>query len=78
MISIVKYALRSASFLLLLASVGKAQEVRPGVTYSGPLDPVGTERAIMQNIIFDFAAAWTTCESELETTRSESSGLRMP
>lgn len=44
-----------------------ANEVRPGVTYSGPLEDAGTDRAVMQNLIFDVASGWVNCDREIMT-----------
>tara|TARA_R110002073_G_scaffold206187_2_gene365965 strand:- start:382 stop:966 length:585 start_codon:yes stop_codon:yes gene_type:complete len=47
-----------------LPNVISAEEVRAGVNFAGTVEPEGTSRAMMQNVLFDFAAAWTTCEPE--------------
>ena len=46
-----------------LASVAGAEEVRPLVEFVGTLEEEGTQRRVMQDIVFDFAAAWSTCET---------------
>lgn len=48
----------------VLTAAASAEEVRPGVEFAGELEAEGTSRAEMQNIIFDFAAGWTTCDPE--------------
>lgn len=42
-----------------------AAEVRPGVDYAGTLETQGSERALFQDLIFDLASAWASCNSEL-------------
>lgn len=37
-------------------------EVRPGVVYAGEMSPADSKRAVYENIIFDFAAAWANCD----------------
>lgn len=41
-----------------------ATEVRPGVTYTGELAPEGSDRAMMQDLIFDIATGWAACDAE--------------
>lgn len=48
--------------LLLLTTPALAQEVRPGVTFAGALEPAGTPRAAFQTLIFDIASAWANCD----------------
>ncbi len=38
---------------------------RPNVAYSGPLEPAGTSRAQLQNLILDLASAWANCDADL-------------
>ncbi|SEK43895.1 nuclear transport factor 2 family protein [Pacificibacter marinus] len=60
-----------ASFAVLAMATPQlvfADEVRPGVTFAGTVEADGTPRAEMQKVIFDFAAAWTTCEPEYMTS----------
>lgn len=53
------------AFLLSMSPIATlAEEVRAGVSFAGTVEPEGTPRATMQNVLFDFAAAWTTCEPE--------------
>lgn len=40
----------------------RADEVRPDVEFAGAVESDGSPRAVMQNVMFDFAAAWTTCD----------------
>ncbi|MBT0957127.1 nuclear transport factor 2 family protein [Alphaproteobacteria bacterium KMM 3653] len=51
----------------LCALPALAEEIRPDVTFNGKLEAEGSDRAMMQNIIFDFAAAWTTCDGDYMT-----------
>ena len=39
-----------------------AEQVRPDVEFVGALEEDGTVRRTMQDIVFDFAAAWSTCD----------------
>ncbi|EAR50330.1 hypothetical protein OG2516_07283 [Oceanicola granulosus HTCC2516] len=57
--------LKSISAVLVLALTplaAAAEEVRPGVTFAGEPEAAGSERAAMQDVIFDFAAAWANCD----------------
>lgn len=44
-----------------------ADEVRPGVNFAGTVEAQDSQRAVMQNVIFDFAAAWATCDADYMT-----------
>lgn len=59
-----KKLLSSLFVSVALLGTAHADEVRPGVTFSGPLEPDDTPRAQMQNLIFDIASAWVNCDSE--------------
>lgn len=48
--------------LILLPALVAAEEMRPDVEFVGALEPEGTSRRAMQEIVFDFAAAWSTCD----------------
>lgn len=52
---------------LALPTPGAAQEVRPGVTFAGTVEPEGSDRAMMQNLIFDLATAWAACDVDAMT-----------
>ena len=54
------------SALTLLAcgmsfSAAQADEVRPGVTFTGTVEAEGSDRAMMQNLVFDLATSWADC-----------------
>lgn len=50
--------------LCLLPFGAQAAEVRPNVTFAGTPEPAGSPRAIMQDLLFDIAAAWSNCDVE--------------
>lgn len=56
-------------FIAMLATISPAlaEDVRPGVFYAGTPSPDGSSRAVYENIIFDFAAAWANCDSSYMT-----------
>jgi hypothetical protein len=54
-----------AILVFSLPNATVAEEVRTGVNFAGTVEVEGTPRAVMQNVLFDFAAAWTTCEPGL-------------
>lgn len=54
----------TAALLLGLATGALAAEVRGKVTFNGPLEPEGTVRAQMQNLVFDVASAWANCDQQ--------------
>ena len=60
--------LKALSAALVVASVGAAQaaDIRPGVTFAGTpsTDPA---RAAMENLVFDLASAWASCNRDLMT-----------
>jgi len=60
------FVLKTLSAALVVASVGAAQaaDIRPGVTFAGTpsTDPA---RAAMENLVFDLASAWASCNAEL-------------
>ena len=47
-----------------LAQPAQPTEVRPGVTFAGEMAPEGSERATMQDLVFDVATAWASCDRE--------------
>lgn len=56
--------------LLLALSAGAAtaqEEVRPGVFFAGEMEPEGSDRAMMQTLIFELATAWADCNSDAMT-----------
>lgn len=57
------------SLVFSIAMLGAAQagEVRPGVTFTGPMEPEGSTRAVMQNLIFDIASGWVNCDRDAMT-----------
>ncbi|ARO15032.1 hypothetical protein BVG79_01688 [Ketogulonicigenium robustum] len=48
----------------MTAAPALAAEVRPGVFFDGTLETEGTQRATMQNLIFDIATAWAVCDRD--------------
>lgn len=50
-----------AAFCLLPLGL-HAAEVRPNVTFVGTQEPAGTPRAVMQDLLFDIASAWSNCD----------------
>lgn len=61
--SMVKGAL-AAALIAATALPAAAAEIRPGVTYAGTpsTDPA---RAAMENLVFDLASSWASCNPEL-------------
>lgn len=58
-----KTVLGFACLISAVAPTGvAAEEVRPAVEFVGSLEEDGTLRRRMQEIVFDFAAAWSTCD----------------
>ncbi|WP_172299406.1 nuclear transport factor 2 family protein [Pseudoruegeria sp. HB172150] len=58
---------KSVISLVLTAAMvlpAAAAEVRSGVTYDGPMEPEGSDRAVMQALMFDIATAWAACDTE--------------
>ncbi|WP_313615078.1 nuclear transport factor 2 family protein [Agrobacterium sp.] len=49
---------------LLMPATGIAAEVRTGVTFAGEVEK-NAGRATMQNLIFDLASAWASCNANL-------------
>ncbi|MCX8998390.1 nuclear transport factor 2 family protein [Rhizobiaceae bacterium BDR2-2] len=57
-------AVAAAALLAGLALPAAATEIRPGVTYAGT--PSGDPaRAAMENLIFDLASSWASCNADL-------------
>ncbi len=56
--------LTSLALVAALPAAHAADEIRPGVTYAGTPseDP---DRAAMENLIFDLASAWASCNPDL-------------
>lgn len=54
-------AILSACLLWTLPMGASGAEMRPNVTFLGALEAEGTERRVMQEVIFDFADAWANC-----------------
>lgn len=50
--------------VLSLSVQATAEEVRPGVTFPGVVEPEDSPRGVMQQLIFDLATAWTDCNAE--------------
>lgn len=59
--------LSSLVFSIAMLGAAQADEVRPGVTFAGPVEAEGSARAIMQNLIFDIASGWVNCDREAMT-----------
>jgi len=59
-----KTAISAAMIALALAGPALAADVRPGVSFAGPLEPEGSQRATMQNLVFDIATSWVNCDRE--------------
>ncbi|QQA42036.1 nuclear transport factor 2 family protein [Pelagovum pacificum] len=51
------------ALLLAGATCLSAEEVRPNVDFDGQVEEPGSDRAAMQDVMFDFAAAWATCDA---------------
>lgn len=63
---------------LALPLAAQAEEIRPGVTFDGPLssDPA---RATMEGLILDLASSWASCNSDLmEETVAEGVAFSYP
>ncbi|SDW62038.1 nuclear transport factor 2 family protein [Litoreibacter albidus] len=58
----------SLATLLSLPLASQAEQVRPGVEFSGVMEEEGSVRGQMQKVMFDFAAAWSTCEADYMKT----------
>ncbi|OSP55837.1 nuclear transport factor 2 family protein [Pseudoruegeria sp. SK021] len=52
----------------LVPALGRAEAVRPNVDFAGVVEPVGSKRAAMQDLIFDLATAWADCNVEAMTS----------
>ncbi|GGA54663.1 hypothetical protein GCM10011385_05310 [Nitratireductor aestuarii] len=52
------------ALLMALSVNASAGEVRGNVTFNGPLEPEGSARATMQNLVFDVASAWANCDRD--------------
>jgi ketosteroid isomerase-like protein len=60
-----RHALRAAfAGFLVLPGAAEAAEMRPNVAFVGALEPEGGRRALMQQLVFDFAAAWANCDHD--------------
>lgn len=60
-------ASKAGAILLVLLSAsaaGAVEEVRPGVSFAGTLEPTGSARAEMQDLIFELATAWADCNQQ--------------
>ncbi|ADO43180.1 conserved hypothetical protein [Ketogulonicigenium vulgare Y25] len=56
-----------ASFAIaasIAAPVFADTEVRPGVFFAGTVETAGSDRAVMQDLIFDLATAWAVCDRD--------------
>ncbi|WP_273687431.1 nuclear transport factor 2 family protein [Ketogulonicigenium vulgare] len=59
-----------ASFAIaasIAAPVFADTEVRPGVFFAGTVETAGSDRAVMQDLIFDLATAWAVCDRDAMT-----------
>jgi len=58
----------TATALCLAPTLSHAnEEIRPSVFFAGEVEPEGTPRAQMQNLIFDVATAWADCNADSMT-----------